>query len=141
MGSLPNENFLPSISLEAVLGAEWCDKFKELESILNANDGRVAEGSYSVSLRQWVAHQRYCFSLKHGKTPLLENSPSCSSASRTLTHSRECKLREIGFVFSSERDEGQNQDKWCKMFEALVQFHAENGHLNVKLSCDEKLCN
>lgn len=134
------ESFLPTVTLDVVLGREWYEKYLELVSVL-ANNNTTQEHNYSLSLRQWMAHQRYCFSLKHGNTPLLANSRSSSSSARTLTHSRECKLREIGFDFSIKRDEGRNQDKWSKMFEALVQFNVEHGHLNVKLSCDEKLCN
>ncbi len=87
-----------------------------------------------------MAHQRYCFALKHGlRTTPLESSSSIASATRTLTCYRESKLQDIGFLFTVECDGGANQGKWMANFHKLEAFQTQNGHFNFSASADKKL--
>ena len=136
---LNDEVNLPSVTEVALLGSEWLSKYNMLVQLKEGNSG-IMEGNYPPALRQWMAHQRYCYALKYGlRVRQSESSRFIASATRTLTFYRESKLREIGFLFTLDRDEGSNQGKWVEMFHKLVEFHIQNGHLNVCASSDKKL--
>ena len=134
-----DEASLPSVPDIVLLGSEWLSKYNELVQLKEDSCG-IMEGNYPPALRQWMAHQRYCFALKHGlRTTPLESSSSIASATRTLTCYRESKLQDIGFLFTVERDGGANQGKWMANLHKLVVFQTQNGHFNVSTSADKKL--
>ena len=134
--SSPGNSNIPHLEDKALLGMEWYEKYSLLKSLLNKN---VCEAEYPSSLRQWMAYQRYCFSLKHQLRVCPNQSRNCRSALRTLTFSREEKLKEIGFSFTRKRDEGANHDKWICMLEELKKYHNEHGHNNVTCAENVKL--
>jgi hypothetical protein len=133
---LGNSINVPHLENKALLGMEWYEKYSLLKSLLNKN---VCDADYPSSLRQWMAYQRYCFTLKYQLRKRSYQNRNCRSASRTLTFAREEMLKEIGFDFTRKRDEGANRDKWICMLEELKKYHNENGHINVKSAENVKL--
>ena len=137
--ALHDDTYFPRVPDAILLGSEWFSKYTELVS-LKEGGSIVEEDGYPSSLRQWMAHQRYCFALKHGlRDQERKWSSSIASASRTLTCYREAKLRQIGFLFTVQRDEGANQLKWLKMYQELHQFVISHGHFKVSIVVNEKL--
>jgi hypothetical protein len=100
----------------ALLGREWLSKCNELVQLKEGSSG-IMEGNYPLALKQWMAHQRYGYALKHGLLVMpLESSHSIASATCTVTFYRESKLQYIGFLFTLDHDEGANQGKRVEMF-------------------------
>ena len=136
MGSNHCVTSLPQFSNEALLGAEWCQKYNELLSVIDTTKA-------SPSLRQWMAHQRYCYSLKHGNRCVGDEdmckSKSVLSYSRTLTWFREFMLQQISFRFTCDRDEGVNQAKWLVMYAALQDYYMKHGNCAVSRQTNAKL--
>lgn len=99
---------IPHLENKALLGMEWYEKYSLMKSLLNK---KVCEAEFPSSLRQWMTYQRHCFTLKYRLREWSNKSRNCRSASRTLTFAREEKLKEIGFSFTRNRDEGANHEK------------------------------
>jgi hypothetical protein len=137
--ALHDDKYLPRVPDAILLGSEWFSKYTELV-LLKEGESILEEDKCPSSLRQWMAHQRYCFALKHGlQDQERKSSSSITSASCTLTFYREAKLRLIGFLFTVQRDEGVNQRKWLKMYQELHQFFISHGHLKVSIVVNENL--
>ena len=129
---------LPSFSHEALLGKEWMMQYN-MYSMLSRSCNNV---TYPMSVRKWMCHQRYCFSVKHG-TSCSEShdfrSSHVRSASCTLTCFREFMLHKIDFQFRVDRDEGANQSMWNHMYNKLRQFFERHGHCRVTRVGNSKL--
>jgi hypothetical protein len=137
--ALHDDTYLPRVPDSILLGNEWFSKYTELV-LLKERESLAEEDKYPSAIKQGMAHQRYCFTLKLSlRDQVRESSCSIASASRTLTFCREAKLRQIGFLFTVQRDEGANQRKWLRMYHESNQFVTSHGHLNVSIVVDEKL--
>ncbi len=62
---LNDEINLPNVPDVALLGSEGLSNYNELVQMKEDSHGTM-EGNYPPALRQWMAHQQYCFALKHG---------------------------------------------------------------------------
>ncbi len=125
---------IPELSDAALLGMHWMSMLCELKQSISSQD-------YSQQLLQWMAYQRYCYSLKYRRDISLYGSSSdfVRRASRSLTRFRETKLVEVGFQFVVDRDAGRKHHRWLVMFRELSDFCKAYGHCNVTKKYDRRL--
>ncbi len=133
---------IPVLIVAGLLGSEWLSNYKMVKNIAGHNCNSVYSSPMCPKkLRQWMAHQRYCYTLKYHRSVSLtpESRSSVRSAFWSLTYFREAKLHEINFHFVVPRDAGRNQCKWLTRFAELNLFFTMNHHSNVTQSCNPKL--
>jgi hypothetical protein len=83
--------------------------------------------------------QRYAYALKHGLKVNSDHKRSCIKFVRTLTDSREQKLKNINFIFVQPRDEGRNQARREQMLSRAMQYYDEHGNLTASAYVDQPL--
>jgi hypothetical protein len=94
---------------------------------------------YLKKLQKWISMQRYAYALKHGLKVNSDHKRSCIKFVRTLTDSREQKLKNINFIFVQPRDEGRNQARREQMLSRAMQYYDEHGNLTASAYVDQPL--
>jgi len=123
---------LPETDDSVIYGKEWLEKLNEFLEV-----GR-SRTSYPPKLQRWISQQRYAYNLKHGSTPKHLNT-AMMKAIKTMTDSREQKLKDSNFSFYLARDEGRNQERWEMMFQKAQEHKEQHGTLSVSPYVDQQL--
>jgi hypothetical protein len=119
---------LPVIDESIIYGKElhnYLCQFIELER------SGTALLSYPTELQDWITRQQHAYGLKHGMSSNRSMTFSNVKAVKTLTDSREQKLKDNNFSFSLSRDKGRNQERWEHMFQRAQKHKEEHRSLRV----------
>ena len=94
---------------------QWSDRFDELVEFRNINGHCNVPHKFPENplLAVWAKRQRYQYTLK------------CRGEHSTLTNERQLELEKLGFIWDSHRA------AWEERFSELLQFLAQEGHVNV----------
>jgi hypothetical protein len=116
------------------LDKQWNEKFERLEQYKQEHGDYLVPQPYEEdpSLGRWVQKQRMEY--KHG----------------TIREDRKARLEELGFSWvtdkrhqrTEDRDSSTNDSHWKAMYQALVDFKQEHGHVMVPQSrkrCDHEV--
>ena len=94
---------------------QWSDRFDELVEFRKIHGHCNVPHKFPENplLAVWAKRQRYQYTLK------------CRGEHSTLTNERQVELEKLGFIWDSHRA------AWEERFSELLQFMAQEGHVNV----------